>query len=66
MFKEHVLESGKLIDFLDALNGKIYELKPFNPRAMREGQRQLQVYKRELEPMSDFDIKNWETILETY
>ena len=39
--KEFQLVSGKRIDFLDIENGIIYELKPFNPRAMKQGYRQL-------------------------
>jgi hypothetical protein len=39
MFKEYVLPSERRMDFLDASKGIIYELKPFNPRAMKAGQK---------------------------
>ncbi|GAA4314436.1 hypothetical protein GCM10023143_25290 [Compostibacter hankyongensis] len=35
--KEFRLPSGRRIDFLDIKNSTIYELKPFNPRAIEEG-----------------------------
>ncbi len=66
MFKEFVLPSGRRIDFLDASKGIIYELKPFNPRAMKEGQNQLNLYMRELQTMPEFKGINWKTVLETY
>ena len=37
MFKEYKLPSGKRIDFLDISKGRVYELKPFNPRAIKKG-----------------------------
>ena len=52
--KEFVLPSGRKIDFLDRVNGKVYELKPNNPRAIREGQKQLQRYIEELKTVSRF------------
>lgn len=64
--KEFRLPSGKRIDFLDLKNRRIYELKPFNPRAMKQGEKQLQMYLQELETMPDFQGWKWETILETY
>ncbi len=64
--KEFRLPSGRRIDYLDINNATIYELKPFNPRAMQQGQRQLQLYKQELETMPRFKDINWNTILETY
>ncbi|MDX2278012.1 MAG: hypothetical protein NW218_00425 [Saprospiraceae bacterium] len=66
MFKEYRLPSGKRIDFLDASNGIIYELKPFNPRAMKAGQNQLNMYMKELHAMPEFKGINWKTVLETY
>jgi RHS repeat-associated protein len=65
-FKEFRLPSGMRIDFLDIENGIIYELKPFNPRAIQAGQRQLQMYKEELMTMPQFKGINWRTVLETY
>lgn len=70
--KEFRLLSGKRIDYLDIQNGIIYELKPFNPRAMNQGQRQLQMYLKELlspamlEKYPELRGINWKTVLETY
>ena len=64
--KEFRLPSGKRIDFLDIENKTIYELKPFNPRAMKQGEKQLQIYKEELKAMPRFQDWEWQTILETY
>lgn len=66
MIKEFRLPSGKRIDFLDIKNGRIYELKPFNPQAIKLGQKQLRNYKRELETIPKFKGIEWNTILETY
>ena len=64
--KEFRLPSGRRIDFLDIKNGTIYELKPFNPRAMRQGQKQLQIYMQELQRIPQFRGINWKLILDTY
>ncbi|MGG5578834.1 hypothetical protein ACPDHL_16075 [Myroides sp. C15-4] len=64
--KEFRLPSGKRIDFLDINNATIYELKPFNPRAMKAGQKQLNIYKSELERMQRFKGVQWKTVLDTY
>lgn len=70
--KEFRLPSGKRIDFLDKNNGIIYELKPFNPRAMKAGENQLKMYLEEIRSPATLqkypELKgiNWETILETY
>ena len=64
--KEYRLPSGKRIDFLDIDNKTIYELKPFNPRAMKQGEKQLQNYVKELETMPEFQGWEWKTIIETY
>jgi RHS repeat-associated protein len=64
--KEYVLPSRKRIDFLDRVNGKVYELKPNNPRAIREGRKQLEMYIEELKTIPDFKGIQWEGILETY
>jgi RHS repeat-associated protein len=47
--KEFRLPSGKRIDFLDIKNSTIHELKPFNPRAMRQGEKQLNLYLQEMQ-----------------
>lgn len=65
-FKEFRLPSGRRIDFLDVSTGTIYELKPFNPRGLREGQKQLNVYKAELESIPEFRGIHWKTVLDTY
>lgn len=64
--KEFRLPSGRRIDFLDIQNQTIYELKPFNPRAMKAGEKQLQMYKTELESMQQFQGIKWKTVLDTY
>jgi YD repeat-containing protein len=64
--KEFRLPSGRRIDFLDIENGVIYELKPYNPRAILQGQKQLQMYKQELETLPRFQDIQWKTVLDTY
>ena len=70
--KEFRLLSGKRIDYLDIQNGIIYELKPFNPRAMKAGQNQLNMYLKELQSPAmlqkypEFRGVNWKTVLDTY
>jgi hypothetical protein len=64
--KEFRLPSGKRIDFLDINNRTIYELKPFNPRAMQQGQRQLNMYMKELQTIPEYKGFNWKTVLDTY
>ncbi len=65
-FKEFILPSNRRIDFLDAKNGIVYELKPFNPRGMKAGAQQLDTYVQELESMDRFAGKNWTTVLDLY
>ncbi|MGB4415557.1 MAG: hypothetical protein WBI53_11850 [Paludibacter sp.] len=64
--KEFRLPSGKRIDFLDINNSTIFELKPFNPRAMKAGQNQLNMYMQELQTMPQFKGVPWKTVLDTY
>lgn len=45
---------GRRIDFLDIKNSTIYELKPYNPRAIQQGHKQLNMYMRELETTPQF------------
>ena len=66
MVKEFRLPSGKRIDFLDMVNGKIYELKPFNPRQIKAGLKQLDGYMKELQSMERFRNVKWKKILEVY
>jgi RHS repeat-associated protein len=64
--KEFRLPSGKRIDFLDIPNRTIYELKPYNPRAMKAGQKQLDMYMKELQTIPEYKGFNWKTVLDTY
>lgn len=64
--KEFRLLSGKRIDFLDINKGIIYELKPNNPRAIQQGQRQLDMYLKELQSIPEYKGFNWKTVLDTY
>ncbi|PVD49399.1 hypothetical protein DC498_25290, partial [Terrimonas sp.] len=64
--KEFRLPSGKRIDFLDITNKTVYELKPFNPRAMQQGEKQLQTYIQELQSMPEFKGIQWQKVLDTY
>jgi hypothetical protein len=54
---------GKRIDYLDMQSRTIYELKPNNPRSIREGTRQLERYKDLME--REFGA-GWKTVLDTY
>ena len=56
--KEVPIQGGR-IDFLDDINKIIYELKPNNPRGIKEGIKQLQRYKKALG-------EGYELILELY
>ncbi len=64
--KEFVLPSGRRIDFIDITNGKVYELKPNNPRAIREGMKQLEQYVKELKEHLRLKHIECEGILEVY
>jgi hypothetical protein len=44
----------------------IYELKPNNSRAIREGRRQLQQYLNELRSLPQFRDVDWKLVLEVY
>jgi hypothetical protein len=47
-----------------SLNPAITE--PNNPRAILQGQKQLQMYMQELQTMPRFQGVNWKTVLDTY
>jgi RHS repeat-associated protein len=47
--KEYELPSGKRIDFVDLDEKIIYELKPYNPRSIKLGYKQLNNYLKEVE-----------------
>ncbi len=59
-------KSGRRIDFLDIKNGKVYELKPNNPRAIRAGMKQLEQYIKELKEHPKLKHIEWEGVLEAY
>lgn len=63
-FKEYVFNSGRRADFIDLEKGIIYELKPNNPRGIREGYRQLQQYLDDAR--AQFPDINWTTVLDVY
>ncbi|MHC1722091.1 MAG: RHS repeat-associated core domain-containing protein [Aminipila sp.] len=62
-FKEFSLPSGKRIDYIDFETKTIYELKPYNPRQIKAGTKQLEGYLKEVE--EEFG-KGWKTVLDTY
>ncbi|MBK7707000.1 MAG: hypothetical protein IPJ30_14875 [Acidobacteria bacterium] len=70
--KEFRLPSGKRIDFLDVENGAIRELKPNNPRAIKQGWKQLETYRLELESPATLQMHprlqgiKWKKVLDTY
>ena len=64
--KEFRLPSGKRIDYLDIKNNTIFELKPNNPRAIKQGNKQLETYKNEISEMKRFQNIDWKTYLDTY
>lgn len=65
-FKEFRLPSGRRIDFLDASSGTIFELKPFNPRGMSAGPKQLEMYRQELITMPEFKDIDWKMVMDYY
>lgn len=50
-------------DFVDFSTKTIYELKPFNPRAIRGGLKQLSKYQSAFEKTYG---GTWKTVLDTY
>jgi predicted ribonuclease toxin of YeeF-YezG toxin-antitoxin module len=63
--KEYILPSGKRPDFIDFENKVIYELKPYNPRGIKQGHKQLEMYRNEIESIGDYGT-GWRTQLDTY
>ena len=61
--KEFVLPSGNRIDFIDLAEKIIYELKPNNAKAIREGTKQLAKYLKEVESIYGEGFK---TVLDKY
>jgi hypothetical protein len=51
---------------LDIENSTIHELKPLNPRAIRQGYRQANQYRQELMKINEFKGKDWKIIIDTY
>ncbi|MFN7894436.1 MAG: hypothetical protein ACK5OC_29390 [Pirellula sp.] len=65
--KEFILPSGRRIDFIDTVNGFVYELKPNNPRAIQRGYNQVSSYIAELMSMPEFaHITKWKGIIDVY
>ncbi|GAA0756105.1 RHS repeat-associated core domain-containing protein [Clostridium sartagoforme] len=62
-FKEYRLPSGRRIDFIDFGTKTIYELKPYNPRQIKAGTKQLEGYLKEVESIFG---RGWSTVLDTY
>jgi len=60
---EVTLRSGRRADAVDFNNRIVRELKPGNPRAIRDGKRQLERYRQELEGMFG---GTWTSFLDTY
>jgi restriction endonuclease fold toxin 9 of polymorphic toxin system len=61
--KEFRLPSGRRADAANPTTREVIELKPNNPRAIREGQRQVESYVKELE---EFTGQKWTGRVETY
>ncbi|SFA56978.1 Restriction endonuclease fold toxin 9 [Anoxybacillus pushchinoensis] len=61
--KEYKGIKGIRPDFVDFNTGTIYELKPYNPRAIAQGKRQLKKYKRIFEQERG---GKWKTVLHVY
>jgi len=61
--KEYGGISGIRPDFVDFSTKTVYELKPYNPRAMKQGLKQLEKYKLLLEEKHG---GVWKTVLDTY
>ncbi len=62
-FKEFNKIKGIRPDFVDFTTKTIYELKPNNPRAIKEGLEQLNRYKSIFEEIYG---SGWKTVLDTY
>lgn len=62
--RELTLPSGRRADAVNLRERVVVELKPNNPAAIRRGQRQLDIYKRELE--DTYPGAPFRTRLETY
>ncbi len=60
---EKTLPSGRRVDAVDFDKRIVRELKPNNPRAIKDGQRQLERYRKELQ---DEFGGTWTSFLETY
>lgn len=61
--KEVTLPSGKRADAVSWEKRDVRELKPDNPRAIRQGERQVEGYRRELEGTTG---ENWTCCVDTY
>ena len=63
-YKEFTEISGIRPDFVDFGKKTIYELKPNNPRAIKEGWKQLERYKKAFEKRYPDGV--WNTVLDLY
>jgi len=61
--KDYRLPSAKRIDFLDMTTNTIYQLKPNNPTAINLGYKLLNMYKSELESITN---QTWNIVLDLY
>ena len=61
--KEVTLPSGRRADAVDIGNRIVRELKPNNPNAVRQGRRQVEQYRRELQSEYGDD---WTGVVDTY
>ncbi len=53
----------KRTDYIDFENKKVYELKPYNQRQIKNGTKQLENYLKEIE---DVFGDRWTAVLDTY
>lgn len=64
LFKEYGGVSGIRPDFIGLNNKIIYELKPYNPRSMKQGLKQLERYEKALKEQGSKG--EWKHVLDLY
>ena len=64
LFKEYGKVSGIRPDFIDLNNQIIYELKPYNPRSIKQGLKQLDMYEKVLKEQGSKG--EWKHVLDLY
>lgn len=62
--KEYQLPSGKRVDAVSLEKGDVRELKPNNTKAIRKGEKQVLMYKNELQSL--YPSVNWECHIDIY